>query len=109
MVNQVLLFREVQSMKTQRNDPCPCLSGKKFKKCCIVEHNKAPMHCNSGNTSLIAEIDPEIEDQCHRVLAVLESGNVLSIKMIVHDLYRLYPENHMVNFVMGGLSHRRRS
>lgn len=24
-------------MKTGRNDPCPCGSGKKFKKCCIVD------------------------------------------------------------------------
>jgi hypothetical protein len=24
----------VRAMKTGRNDPCPCGSGKKFKKCC---------------------------------------------------------------------------
>lgn len=23
--------------KTGRNEPCPCLSGKKFKKCCLRE------------------------------------------------------------------------
>ncbi|MEA3436938.1 MAG: SEC-C metal-binding domain-containing protein [Thermodesulfobacteriota bacterium] len=26
--------RPVQSEKIGRNDPCPCGSGKKFKKCC---------------------------------------------------------------------------
>lgn len=26
-------------MKTGRNDPCPCNSGKKFKKCCINKDN----------------------------------------------------------------------
>lgn len=25
----------IQSIKVGRNDKCPCLSGKKFKKCCI--------------------------------------------------------------------------
>lgn len=29
-----------QSKKIKRNDPCPCGSGKKFKKCCL--NNRAP-------------------------------------------------------------------
>ncbi len=28
-------LKEEWSMKTGRNDPCPCGSGKKFKKCCL--------------------------------------------------------------------------
>lgn len=28
-------------LKFPRNDPCPCKSGKKFKKCCLP---KQPMH-----------------------------------------------------------------
>jgi len=27
-------IKPVQSMKIGRNDPCPCGSGKKYKKCC---------------------------------------------------------------------------
>jgi len=27
-------------MKVGRNDPCPCGSGKKYKKCCIQERHK---------------------------------------------------------------------
>ena len=27
--------------KTNRNDPCPCGSGKKYKKCCLPEHEEA--------------------------------------------------------------------
>lgn len=26
--------------KTRRNDPCPCGSGKKYKKCCADKHNE---------------------------------------------------------------------
>lgn len=29
--------RGIDLTKTGRNDPCPCKSGKKFKKCCIKE------------------------------------------------------------------------
>lgn len=25
---------------SKRNDPCPCGSGKKFKKCCMKDHSK---------------------------------------------------------------------
>jgi len=28
-----------KSQKTGRNDPCPCGSGKKYKKCCLNKHN----------------------------------------------------------------------
>src|SRR5208337_4479286 len=27
--------------KTNRNDPCPCGSGKKYKKCCLPKHEEA--------------------------------------------------------------------
>lgn len=28
----------VNVRKTHRNEPCPCGSGKKFKKCCLTEY-----------------------------------------------------------------------
>jgi len=27
-------------MKVNRNDPCPCGSGKKYKKCCLLKENE---------------------------------------------------------------------
>ncbi|MDR0942113.1 MAG: SEC-C domain-containing protein [Holosporales bacterium] len=27
--------------KIGRNDPCPCGSGKKYKKCCFLKNNKS--------------------------------------------------------------------
>ena len=35
-------------MKIGRNDPCPCGSGKKYKKCCLPRHEEAAMFL-SGN------------------------------------------------------------
>ena len=28
--------------KTGRNEPCPCRSGKKYKKCCLLVHEEQP-------------------------------------------------------------------
>ena len=28
---------KVQRSKVKRNEPCPCNSGKKFKKCCLLK------------------------------------------------------------------------
>src|SRR5271157_6033733 len=30
-------------MKTGRNDPCPCGSGKKYKKCCLAKDQEASL------------------------------------------------------------------
>ena len=44
-------------MKAGRNDPCPCGSGKKFKKCCLSTNASANSGVLGGNsaTSLVPE------------------------------------------------------
>ena len=32
---------------TSRNDPCPCNSGKKFKKCCLLKNTASPQSVKS--------------------------------------------------------------
>ena len=46
-------------MRVGRNDPCPCGSGKKHKKCCLCE-NPAP-HAGGLATEAIADIRDEFE------------------------------------------------
>ena len=29
--------------KASRNDPCPCGSGKKYKKCCLAKEKESPL------------------------------------------------------------------
>lgn len=38
---QMALADELIVRKVGRNDPCPCGSGKKYKKCCMVHHEEA--------------------------------------------------------------------
>lgn len=30
-----ITYRRIKAYRANRNDPCPCKSGRKFKKCCI--------------------------------------------------------------------------
>ena len=38
-------------MKTSRNQPCPCGSGKKYKKCCLSQDQKATVEQNQQDHS----------------------------------------------------------
>ena len=53
---------------TGRNDPCPCGSGKKFKKCCLGMEKSLPSGGGAGRGQIvdgvsIAERPPKIEDR----------------------------------------------
>ncbi len=41
--------------KVGRNDPCPCGSGKKYKKCCEEKGNKKKFHAEIFSATLVAE------------------------------------------------------
>lgn len=43
-------------MKTGRNDPCPCGSGKKYKKCCLIEAYVETGREESVRAGLVQEI-----------------------------------------------------
>lgn len=47
----VPLVGEGENMKIGRNDPCPCGSGKKYKKCCLGKDDDA--HYNGISKSLV--------------------------------------------------------
>ena len=32
----------MEALRVGRNDPCPCGSGKKFKKCCLLSRSSYP-------------------------------------------------------------------
>jgi tetratricopeptide (TPR) repeat protein len=93
-------------MKAQRNDPCPCQSGKKYKKCCslIDEHEALALTQTKHslrNTHFTIEIRDDIDDECQTVFAKIESGDLVGAKKIAQCLYREHPESHMVNFAQG--------
>ncbi len=78
-------------MKTERNSPCPCGSGKKYKKCCLISENERVQ------TSVLSEV----EEACDDALAKIEAGDLLGADMDAWRLYRSYPDDPMVNFLKG--------
>ncbi len=38
-IKDIIISKRIQKSKVGRNDPCPCGSGKKYKKCCLGEYN----------------------------------------------------------------------
>jgi tetratricopeptide (TPR) repeat protein len=86
-----------------RNDPCPCGSGKKFKKCCLAKNEAArPRRVTVGTPEhFITELRPELDDAVHRLLHRLESGEGRGVGNDVVALYQEHPRYHMTNFAMG--------
>jgi hypothetical protein len=57
--------------KIGRNDPCPCGSGKKFKKCCYLkQHENAPQAATPQQVSLREEV-AKIQESAARKEAML--------------------------------------
>ena len=48
--------------KTGRNDPCPCGSGKKYKKCCLIHTPASPLKFQENkSSSFLHHLEPEKE------------------------------------------------
>jgi hypothetical protein len=45
-------------MKVGRNDPCPCGSGKKYKKCCLAKDEAAARQAAQARATAISAIEP---------------------------------------------------
>ena len=87
--------------KFGRNDPCPCGSGKKHKRCCLVAQTPAP---DPGSAAKPAVPRPpvleEICDCCidalneraDRALELLLDGHLDEGEAMAHDLMRDFPD-----------------
>jgi tetratricopeptide (TPR) repeat protein len=92
-------------MKIQRNDTCPCFSGKKYKKCCLLTQEPKTFQPSKRGSlhdaHFTIQLNPELEDECHQVLEQIEAGDLANARKAVQRLYHAYPNDHMVNFVQG--------
>jgi tetratricopeptide (TPR) repeat protein len=91
-------------MKFKRNEPCPCGSNKKYKKCCLPsEKNKKTSitGTNSDEPHFLIHIDPEVEDKCEDVMIKLNNGDLPSAKIDTEHLLQEYPHHHVVNYLQG--------
>ncbi len=87
-------------MKIERNDVCTCGSGKKYKKCCLRQHQKEDAEKKTvEKPHFILKWEPEVQKACDNALILLERGDYAGGKKLAAPLIRDYPENHDVCFL----------
>jgi tetratricopeptide (TPR) repeat protein len=95
-----------------RNDPCPCGSGKKYKKCCLqddeaqarstwIEPPRTVRPSRGGAlAAMMAEWDRqdaedyELAQASNAVVEMIRAGQLDEAEQAAHDLLRRYPEVH---------------
>jgi len=87
-----------------RNDPCPCGSGKKYKKCCLPKQEAMPRKAPSEampEDAFIAELLPEVDEEVDRLLERLENGEGERLQPEFEALLARHPNQAMTNYAMG--------
>jgi tetratricopeptide (TPR) repeat protein len=81
--------------KIQRNAPCPCGSGKKYKKCCLLRNEKDDLKLrknleqNSGKA--LVEFD-DLDDLSNSVLDLIDAKKFDEAESVCNELKKRYPE-----------------
>ncbi|MGD1083229.1 MAG: tetratricopeptide repeat protein [Verrucomicrobiota bacterium] len=89
--------------KPGRNDPCPCGSGKKYKKCCLPRDEAARPRvlAEDREEPFIAELRPDLDEEVDRFLERLELGAGRSVEPEIKALLEKHPRYHMTHYAMG--------
>jgi len=84
------------AIKVGRNAPCPCGSGRKYKKCCGRDNGR---HASSSNPEETASLPREIREDIERlerwsngVLDAIEAGRHAEAEELCRKLAEHYPE-----------------
>jgi hypothetical protein len=102
--------------KIGRNDLCPCGSGKKYKRCCMV-HNEAAARENlaaATTATAAAQHDPHLCDDCNEqldaaanaVLALINARKFDEAEQAAHEVLARFPSVHDGYECLGQLSTR---
>ena len=92
--------------KIGRNDPCPCGSGKKYKRCCLLKvgpdrvllEQPSPRERAAGSlaerlarTWHHNEDDDDVDDASHAVVELVQAGKLEDAEAAARDLLMRYP------------------
>jgi tetratricopeptide (TPR) repeat protein len=79
-------------MVITRNQPCPCGSGKRYKKCCAVKQNNYSSSASKGASSLVSE-----------GIVLLEQGFPEQALRLYQEALSLNPKDALIYFNIGGV------
>lgn len=73
-------------MAVRRNSPCPCGSGKKYKKCCLLSHN-------------------DIESSYSHAVQLYNSGQLVDALKVCRYILSITPEHKETHFLIGAITY----
>ena len=81
--------------KIGRNDPCPCGSGKKYKKCCLPLFERSSTQQQNSITQppayALADFD-ELDNLSNSVVDLINEGRLDEAEKVCHELLSRYPD-----------------
>jgi tetratricopeptide (TPR) repeat protein len=90
--------------KIGRNDPCPCGSGNKYKKCCMASDEAAARAARPTQPAAVPESRPslasyvqehdELTEASNAVVDMVQAGNLDAAEQAAHDLLARFPDVH---------------
>jgi tetratricopeptide (TPR) repeat protein len=93
--------------RTGRNHPCPCGSGKKYKKCCLERDEALARQTQPADLPTVAEDDftaellPKVDEAVDRLMIRVEKGQLENVEADLEALLRKHPNYHTTNYAMG--------
>lgn len=98
--------------KIGRNDPCPCGSGKKYKRCCLAQSEAADRQALGPTASAPTHNHLGFCDDCYNELAaasnavldLVDAGRLDQAEQAAHELLERFPDVHD-GFARLGLVH----
>jgi len=80
----------VMSTKTGRNAPCPCGSGKKYKKCCLPAHDAA--RSRPPDNPVVIWDDDDLDELSNSVVDLIHNGKLDEAERACDELDRRFPD-----------------
>jgi len=85
--------------KPGRNDPCPCGSGQKYKRCCLPRDEAAAHAAALAAAASMAQADAEaaddgLDDASNSVIDLIDAGRLDEAEQAAHALLVAYPDVH---------------
>src|ERR1700733_6046571 len=93
--------------KIGRNDPCPCGSGKKYKKCCLASDEAAARAARPAQPAAVPARRPslasyvqehdqldELTEASNAVVDMVQAGNLDAAEQAAHALLARFPDVH---------------
>jgi tetratricopeptide (TPR) repeat protein len=87
--------------KIGRNDPCPCGSGQKYKRCCLPKHEAAAAErvaAAQAAARLVPPVfdweDDGLDEASNRVVDLVHAGRLDEAEQAARELLTRYPDVH---------------